>query len=271
MSLRAIIAVGLLLLVRAAGADGSVHATNPTHAEFDALLRAHVRWDHRGVASTVDYAGMRRDRARLRHYLATLAQVSPAQAAGWKTPERQAFFLNAYNAATIDLVLSGGSGLGSIKDLGGLFSSPWRKPVLVLLGKSRSLDEIEHGLLRGGADYRDPRIHFALNCASVGCPALRPEAYVGSQLEVQLEDQARRFLRDRQRNRFDPRTGVLHVSKLFSWYRQDFDRLGGGVGNFLGRHAAELELPDDAAAALKRDALPLIYDPYDWSLNGVSP
>lgn len=112
-----------------------------------------------------------------------------------------AFLINAYNAATVALILTRYPELDSIKELGSLLRSPWKRRFVDLLGARRSLDDIEHELLREAPDFAEPRIHFAVNCASLGCPALRPEAYEAERLEAQLADQTRRFLRDRSRNR----------------------------------------------------------------------
>lgn len=245
----------------------------PDHAQsdFDALLRAHVHWNATGTSTTVDYAGFKRDRARLRAYLAAAARIDAHEFAAWPQRRRQAFLINVYNAATVDLVLSRYPDLDSIKALGGLFSSPWKQPLVPLLGKVRSLDEIEHGLLRGASDYRDVRIHFAVNCASVGCPALRPEAYVDERLDAQLDDQTRRFLRDRSRNVYDAGDGVLRVSKIFDWYAGDFDRLEGGVAAFLARHGSDLGLDDATTRRLAARQLPVDFGKYDWSLNRSNP
>ena len=131
--------------------------------------------------------------------------------------------------------------LESIKDLGSFFQSPWGKSFIPLLGGTRSLDDIEHGLIRGSGRYKDPRVHFAANCASIGCPSLRAEAYVGDRLDEQLEDAARSFLRDRSRNRLDE--GELKVSSIFKWYRNDFEKGWRGkhsLAQFLAGYADSL-------------------------------
>jgi len=257
----------LFIFVLVAPARAAVSAYERAQGDFDALLHAHVQWNAAGTSSVVDYAGFERDRTRLRAYLASAAQVEPGRFAAWTPTARQAFLINVYNAATIDLVLSRYPDLDSIKELGGLFSSAWQRPFLLLLGKPRSLDDIEHVLLRGASDFRDVRIHFAVNCASVGCPALRPEAYVASRLNSQLDDQTRRFLRDRSRNGYDADADVLRVSKLFDWYAGDFARLEGGVAAFLSRYPRELALNGALASRLAGGQLALHFAPYDWSLN----
>lgn len=160
--------------------------------------------------------------------------------------------------------------LTSIKDLGGWISSPWRRSFVVLLGQTGSLDDIEQVLLRGAPEYRDPRAHFAVNCASLGCPALRDEAYVGTRLEAQLDEQTRRFLRNRMRNEFDRRSRRMLVSHIFDWYGADFDRAG-GVGSFLANYSNALEMTRAEAADLRSKRIGIGFKPYDWSLNRSPP
>ena len=244
-----------------------------SHVVWSALLAAHVRWNDAGTATTVDYAGFARDRAALDAYRAALATVSERDLAQWPAPDQLAFLTNAYNANTIALVLTRYPDLASIKDLGGLFSSPWKQRFVALLGATRSLDEIEQTLIRGGIGASEPRVHFALNCASIGCPALRPQAYRGDVLDTQLADQARRFLSDRTRNRHDAASNRLQVSKIFDWYRGDFTRAAGSMAAFLGRYAQQLS--DDAAVRerIAAAALPVTFLDYDWRLNdaGAKP
>ena len=169
-------------------------AFDRTHAAWSTLLASHVRWNAPRVASGVDYVGLARDRSALGAYRQALANVSETRFSEWPVEERLAFLINAYNANTVELVLTSYPGLTSVKDLGGLFSSPWKQRFIELLGATRSLDEIEHKMIRSGLGRTEARVHFALSCASVGCPALRHEAYRGETLGEQLDDQTRRFL-----------------------------------------------------------------------------
>lgn len=235
--------------------------------QWNRLLAAHVSWTHDGSASVVDYAGFGKDRDALKAWLASASTLSKSSFDGWSKPDRDAFLINVYNAATVELILTRYPEIKSIKELGGLFSSPWKKDVIRLFGQVRSLDDIEQTMLRGAPDYTDPRIHFAVNCASIGCPALRPEAYVGSRLTAQLDDQAKRFLRDRSRNRYDAGNG-LRVSKIFDWYADDFDKHTGGVRKFLAGYVNALELDANAVGKLESGTLSIAYTDYDWHLNG---
>jgi hypothetical protein len=247
---------------------------NQQHQAWTNLLQAHVHWNAEGTASAVDYSGLRRDRAMLEVYLQQLAAVPKADFERWQKAERRAFLINAYNAQTVALILSGDADLKSIKDLGSLFTSPWKKRFFTLFGEQQNLDGIEHGLLRGAADYDDPRIHFAVNCASVGCPALRPEAYRADILDAQLEDQTQRFLRDRSRNRLDPMGPTLYLSKIFDWYGEDFTRGFRGtasVAAFAAHYRQELGIDEMTARKLAAGDIEIDFLDYDWSLNRIQP
>ncbi len=260
-----ILVIALLMTVLPATAASFDHS----HSAWTALLRQHVAWNAAGTATTVDYAGFARDRAALDAYLETLAAVPRDVYARWSWPQQQAFLLNAYNAATVQLVLTEYPQLESIKEIGGLFSSPWKQAFVPLLGEVRSLDDIEHNLLRGAVEYRDPRIHFAVNCASTGCPALRPEAFTATTLDAQLHGQTRRFLRDRSRNRLHagspPR---LELSSIFDWYEDDFAPAGGVVA-FVAGYADALGASPAQVAGLRAGEVELDFLPYDWSLNDM--
>ena len=210
-----------LLLMFTANANAS---EGFDHSEWDALLKTHVVEFNGGKSTRVKYAEFKKNPAPLKAYLDKTSKVTEQQFQAWGKPEQLAFLINVYNAYTVDLVLTKYPDLKSIKDVGGVFSSPWKKAFIPLFGKTVSLDTIEHDMIRGEGRYNDPRIHFAVVCASIGCPALRNEAFVPAKIEQQLEDNAVRFLSDRQRNRFNTQTGQLEVSKIFNWYEKDFTK-----------------------------------------------
>jgi len=226
-----------------------------------------------GKASQVSYAGFAADRAALAAYLGAVSAVTPAELESWPRADQMAFLINAYNAFTIELILTRYPDLKSIRDLGNVvFNSPWKRRFFTLLGRPQHLDGIEHETLRKAGVYDEPRIHFAVNCASVGCPMLREEAYVGSRLDAQLEDQTRRFLADRSRNRYSTERAALEVSPIFDWYRQDFESGYGGVRSreqFFARYAALLADRPDERAAIASGKVPLRFLEYDWRLNDV--
>ncbi len=266
-----VLAAALVLLTALAwpaSAPAQPRAFDHTYATWDALVHQHVRWLPDGVQSRVDYDGMARDRQRLKTALDAMSAVSRADFDQWNRAQQMAFLVNAYNAFTVELILTEWPGVQSIKDLGSILRSAWRQQFFELLGARRHLDWIEHEQLR--ARYGDPRLHAALTCASIGCPALRPEAFTGPQLETQLDDGLRRFLSDRTRNRV--RDGQLEVSMIFKWYAGDFE--GGQLGwqrvaDVFAHYADQLTSDPGERAALRRGALDITYLPYDWSLNAV--
>ena len=243
----------------------SMAVAGVNNAPWDGLLQRHVKVLDGGHATQVDYSGLRAEQGLLRDYLAATAAVSPTEFGAWSKAEQLAFLINVYNASTVALVLSGEPQIASIKELGSLLRSPWKQRFIKLLGESRSLDDIEHGLIRGEQGYQEPRIHFAVNCASVGCPALRNEAYSGAKLDAQLADAQRDFLADRSRNRLAGQT--LQVSSIFKWYRDDFDQDRHGLSGYLAGQAEALGLTSNRRQQLLDKQIAIEFLDYDWQLN----
>ena len=221
------------------------------HKAWDQLLKKHVVVLDGGKASQLRYAGMAQERGALKAYLASLSKVTEAQFKSWPKAEQMAFLINAYNAFTVEKILMRYPDIGSIWDFGKIFGNPFKDEFFTLLGRKFSLDRIEHETLR--KHYREPRIHYAVNCAAVGCPMLREEAFVAARLEQQLEEQAVRFLSDRARNRY--RDGKLQVSQIFDWFKEDFEPRE----KYFARYAKVL--------GYAGGAVPISFLDYDWSLN----
>lgn len=243
-------------------------ATTINHDSWITLLDTHVYTIAGDSSTSVDYTGFARDRDALRAYLAALSAVTPDDFDTWSKDEQLAFLINAYNAWTVELILTRYPDLESIRELGSLLRSPWKQDIAPVLGKTRSLDDIEHNLIRGSDRYNEPRIHFAVNCASIGCPALRAEAYTARHLEQQLEAQTRQFLGDRSRNRL--RGDMLELSSIFKWYRDDFGQGWKGqqeLVDFLEHYAATLDLTAGEVARLRSGAITLKFLDYNWRLN----
>jgi hypothetical protein len=243
-------------------------ADSKLHEKYNALLDKHVVTIDGGANTQVDYKGFKRDHSQLSSYLDQLAAVPPRTFDSWDQNTQLAFLINAYNAYTIDLILTEYPELESIRDLGSFFSSPWDKEIAPLLGKSRSLDDIEHNLIRGDNKYSEPRIHFAVNCASVGCPALREEAYVGERLDAQLDMQTKRFLSDSSRNKIENET--LYLSKIFSWYEGDFEKNWkdtNSVSEFILLYKDAMALSSAQVDLIESGKADVDYLEYDWSLN----
>lgn len=261
-----------LLLALALLAVVPAMAFDLDHTPWDGLLHKHVRVLNGGSASRVDYAGMLWDKSVLDAYTAGIATVSRAEFESWSRPNRMAFLIDAYNAETVALILSRYPDLHSIRDIGLLPGSAWKKDFFGLFGQRTSLDQVE-GMLRAPGVYDDPRIHFALNCASIGCPMLRPEAYVGARLDDQLDEAMRRFLSDRSRNRYDGQSGELQVSKIFDWYAADFSqgRHGyTGIAQTLAQYANQLADRPEDRQRIRGGQVPIRYLPYDWGLNDAA-
>jgi hypothetical protein len=243
------------------------------HHAWTAPLKKHVVLIDDGKASQVRYAEFAKDRAALKAYLDTLSKVSDRDFKAWTKQQRLAFLINAYNAATVEKILTRYPDIKSIWDFGRIFGNPFKEKFIRLLGKEMSLDNIEHDTIRVDGAYDDPRIHFAVNCAAVSCPMLREEAYVAEHLDRQLEEQTTLFLSDRSRNRYNAQTRALEVSKLFDsspWYGGDFRRGWKGytsLEQFFAKYA-NLLADDPAHQKIIRDqkAESRFLD-YDWRLN----
>ncbi len=199
-------------------------AFDHTHAAWDALLRKHVRLINESRASQVNYKGFAQDRAALAAYLQSLSDVTPAQYASWSKAQQYAFLANAYNAFTIEKVLTRYPNLKSIRDFGTVFGNPWKDRFFTLLGKQQHLDGIEHETMRAPGAFDDPRVHVAVNCASIGCPMLWNRAFTAERLDAQLDDLMQRFMSDRSRNRYNEQAKAVELSRIFDWYGKDFEK-----------------------------------------------
>jgi hypothetical protein len=245
--------LGLTLLATPVGAASPVTFQ---HSEFDALLHRHVR------AGRVDYDAFAHS-PRFEHYLESLATFDPEQLG---ERDRLAFWINAYNAYTIHLINVKGEreSIRNINKTLGLLKldGPWKEPIARVGGRSHTLDEIEHEIIR--KRFHEPRVHFALVCGALGCPELRSEAYSGGRLEAQLAAQARVFvLESPAKNRVDVAARVVYVSPIFDWFKDDF----GGSDAAIGRYLAGL-LPEGPERRLLLEGdFDLRTTAYDWNLN----
>ncbi|MBC8391541.1 MAG: DUF547 domain-containing protein [Deltaproteobacteria bacterium] len=229
-------------------APGGSNAT-VGHDLYAGLLEKYVK---RGV---VDYNSFKSEEASLDKYLKILEETDVKKLA---RKGQFAFYVNAYNAWTIKLILSGYPGVKSIKDLGSLFKSPWKKQLARIDGDIMTLDHIEHNILR--PRFKDPRAHFAINCASKGCPPLRSEPYRADILDRQLDEMTRAFINDTLRYRLEGQT--LYVSSIFKWFSEDFN--DDVVGFFLKYAQKDFKKKLEESKSNIR----VKYLNYDWSLNG---
>ncbi|MDH3809937.1 MAG: DUF547 domain-containing protein [Desulfuromonadales bacterium] len=262
-----LLAAGLLLLVPV---PVQAEPFDHEHATWNLLVKNNVHWNLNRTASLVNYAGFQKTHDFLKRYLFSLSAVTRTEFDTFRREQQLAFLINAYNAFTVELILTEYPEVTSIKELGSLFSSPWKRKFFLLLGESQNLDGIEHELIRGSGRYDEPLIHFAVNCASIGCPALLDEAFVAEKLDQQLLESTERFLSDRSRNRFDARTGTLEISSIFDWYAEDFSKGWRGydsLHDFFRTHADWITDDAESVENLKEAALRIEFLDYDWSLN----
>lgn len=222
-----------------------------SHEAWTKLVKKYVNED-----GLVNYKGFIKDKAELQSYLDMLSANPPGK--DWSKNDQIAYWLNAYNAFTIKLIVDHYP-VKSIKDLGPkkqiiFINTPWDKKFFSIGGKTMTLNRIEHRILR--KIYNEPRIHFSLNCASMSCPKLRREAYDGAKLDAQLNDQAKEFLSDPNRNKINPSKPEL--SAIFSFYGKDIRKWSGKtIIDYINQYTA---------VKIKQDA-EIDYLDYDWSLN----
>lgn len=263
---RLVITLSLLISLFVSAAQANTF----DHSVWNELLANHVSPTASGHNTVVDYKGMAGDREQLQAYLDQLATVQRKAFEGWPKDTQLAFLINVYNAWTVELILTAYPDLESIKDLGNIFVSAWKKDIVKLFDETWSLDNIEHDMIRGSGNYGDPRIHFAVNCASIGCPALRAEAYRGPDLEQQLQAQTKQFLADTSRNVL--RGDTLYVSSIFKWYGEDFDKGWRGADNlveFFVLYQQDMNLTDADVDKLTSEDITIKFLDYDWRLNDM--
>ncbi|WP_345049866.1 DUF547 domain-containing protein [Hymenobacter glaciei] len=224
--------------------------TPPTHAGWNTIVKQYV--NQQGL---VNYRGLRTDSLALNAYIQDLGSHMPSKS--WTDNDRLAYWINAYNAYTVQLIVRNYP-VKSIKDLGGdkiFVNTPWDKHFIHLGGQAYSLNDIEHRIIR--KQFKDNRIHLALVCAAMSCPRLRNEAYTGPSLTAQLDDQGRDFLNNPAKNKLTP-IDKPQVSAIFSFYPKDFTKNGSkSVQEFVNRYATTKINP---SATLR-------YLTYNWALN----
>jgi hypothetical protein len=219
------------------------------HRAFEALLRKYVDDD-----GGVEYAGLAGEAARLDAYIDSVSKA-PFDQLG--RDEKLALLINAYNAFTLRLIIEYHP-VRSIRDIPA--SKRWEDRRWNVGGHVWSLNQIEHEQIR--PKFNEPRIHFALVCAAVGCPPLRTEAYTAERLEDQLEDQTRHVHGHDRWYRYDHDRNVVELTKLYDWYRGDFEQAAGSVTAYAAAYSADLK------RALAAGAPPKVrWLEYDWSLN----
>lgn len=244
------------------------------HEEFDTFLKQYVHNGH------VNYKAMLKGRYPLDHYIKLLGKY-PAKTLSKESRNNQmAFYINAYNAITIKIILdnyppvdSGMFSSGKFKSIKNI-TGVWNKIKTRVGGAMLTLDEIEHDILR--AKFNRPSVHFVLVCASVSCPKLQSYAFSGKKLKRQLDDCAREFLNDKKRNKFCKNCNTIVLSKIFKWYGNDFTRkygvnstLNKKYGKKLGAvlHFAGKYIPKEYSESLQSTDKNIEFLDYNWGLN----
>jgi hypothetical protein len=222
-----------------------------THEIWDGLLKQHVKKD-----GFVDYKGFIRDSAKLNQYLKLISTAHPNDK-NWSREEQMAYWINAYNAFTVQLIIRNYP-VKSIKDIKNgipFVNTVWDIKFIQMEGYKYDLNNIEHNILR--PVFKDARVHAAVNCASYSCPALRAEAFTAARLNAQLDDSMRSFINDPLRNRIT--AGKAEVSEIFKWFKGDFERDAGSVRKFINKYSGKP----------MGDGVVVSHIDYDWRLNDL--
>jgi len=222
----------------------SSYAFDQSYKDYEVFLDNYVKKD--GHQSFVNYKDIKKD--ELKKLSSTFETLKKSEFNNFTDDEKLAFWINVYNFYTISLIAENYP-VDSIKDLGSLFSSPWSKEFITIFKKKMSLDDVEHGTIR--KHFNEPRIHFAVNCASLGCPSLNVKPFVALKLDQQLSAVELNFLTNKEKNKLKGNT--LFVSKIFKWYSEDFESFGGVEKYFEKKF--EMKVND------------IDYLDYDWKLN----
>lgn len=252
MSFQKIIALVISVVVFSCQSStlGMAGTTPPSHQIWDQLVKAHVK-----PSGLVDYKGFIKDKAKLEQYLKLISENAPDRKT-WSKNQQLAYWINAYNAFTVKLIVDNYP-TQSIRDLGPKLKIPlikdvWHYKFFKIGGVESSLDEIEHSILR--KEFDEPRIHFAINCASVSCPPLLNEAFMPEKLESQLQKVAFAFINDPTRNKINP--DKVQISAIFSWFQGDFTKKGSLI-DFLNQYA-KVKIKSNAKVS---------HLDYNWNLN----
>lgn len=250
--------IARILLAMTVFTASAVAAAEPDYKLWQDLLSKHY-----DPARGMDYKGLKQDKAvldRLRR------QMAAVDVAALSKPEQLAYWINLYNISTVNVVAEGYP-VDSIRDLSTdpiIRLNVFKKPHVLIKGGKTSLDEVENRKIREG--FKDPRIHFAINCAAESCPPIRPEPFTGARLDQQLDDQARKFLNGLHGVRLEEHGGelTLHVTKIMDWFKKDFATWGGGAVPFLRKYLTPDKVRRIDAAKGKVE---LEFDDYSWKLN----
>ena len=234
-----------------------------SYQDYDEVLKAYV--DDRGL---VDYISLQANRGKLDRFNQSLGAVSPETYDSWSESKKIAFLSNAYNSFTLQSIIDQNPLKDSIRDISGV----WNRRKFLLAGEERTLDNIEHDILR--KDFNEPRIHVALVCAAISCPPLRNEPYTAEKLDTQLDDQTAKFAASPHGFKIDKEDNKVYLSSIFKWYGKDFIKTYGVEDKFSGNDKQRAvinyfsnELNSEDRQFIENQNYKVKYLDYDWSLN----
>jgi hypothetical protein len=234
----------------------SASAAEPDYRLWQELLSKHY-----DPAKGMNYKGLKADKAALDRLRQQMAAVDVASLS---RPEQLAYWINLYNISTVNVVAEKYP-VESIRDISTdpvVRLNVFKKPNVKVKGGTMSLNDVENDKIRAG--FKDPRIHFAINCAAESCPPIRSEPFVGARIDQQLDDQARKFLNGPKGVRVEQ--DALHVTKIMDWFKDDFEQWGGGTLPFLKKYLS----PDKVKRIGAAKKFEIEFDDYSWKLNDTS-
>ena len=246
----------ILLLLLLLASRGQAAGFDHSHALFGKVLK------ETAVGGLVNYSALKAAPRELNTYLDQLGAISKSEFQSWNLSQQIAFLINLYNASTLKLIADHYP-VTSIKAIGGT-KGPGEQAAVRLFGAKATLNKIEHEMLR--SNYPEPRIHFALSCAALGCPVLRGEPYTPDKLDAQLAEQARVFLSNPSKNRVDLQQQTLFLSPIFKWYAADFQKNSNSVQRYVSQF-----FPRPVQEELKKGDFQIRYTDYNWTLNDLKP
>ncbi len=234
-------------------------AFDHAHQKFDQILKTHVKI--KDGQSTFNYKKLKGSDSSFSSYLKDLSKVSKSEYHQFTKDQQLAFLINAYNAFTIKLIIDHYP-VKSIKDIGGFFKKPWSIKFFKLFGDDFTLDKVEHGTIR--KKFKESRIHFAVNCASIGCPSIYKKAFIAEKLKEQLSEISKTFLTNPHKNKILLGSKKIYLSKIFKWYGGDFEKHNKSVKHFI---AQTLNYTKDQTSHIISSDVSVTYLDYNWDLN----
>lgn len=237
---------------------------------FAEIMQTTQKWEkllkNTSFNGRINYKSIKSDADLLKASVEGIETVSKVELDALTKNELMAFWINAYNIGVVKIIvehypIKKGFGLNTVRYPANSIQqidNVWDRPALIVLGKSLSLNDIENKILR--PQFKDPRIHFAIVCASIGCPSIRSESYTAEKLDQQLSEQIHIFISDPNKIRYDTQKDILFLSPIFKWFKEDFDQVGGAVA-FIKRY--DIDHKFDALTEKTK----IQWLGYDWSLN----